>query len=241
MIDAPDALNVKGVRAGYGGADVLHDVSLTVRKGTIHTLVGVNGAGKTTLLRLISGVEPTRGGTVEMHGADMTDASPAQRVRRGLGHVPEGRRVFPNLSVRDNIRLGAVSSRIPRREFVEERDRLLSHFPVLAKRERQFAGSLSGGEQQMLAIAMALISKPSVLMLDEPSLGLAPIIVDQVFAEIESLRLSGTTILLVEQFALRALALADDATVLRLGRVVASGPAAAIREDDNLHAAYLGS
>jgi len=233
-------LAVRDVRAGYGGADVLHGVSLEVRAGTIHTLIGLNGAGKTTLLRCISGVEKLRAGSVELDGRDVTSASPSARVRAGLGHVPENRRVFPKSTVTENIRLGAVGSRVDRKDYGPRYDEIISHFPVLYERRNQLAGSLSGGEQQMLAIAMAMITDPAVLMLDEPSLGLAPIIVDRVFAEIERLREAGTTILLVEQFARRALSIADDATVLQLGHVVASGPAAEISSSGALDAAYLG-
>ena len=233
-------LAVRDVRAGYGGADVLHGVSLEVRAGTIHTLIGVNGAGKTTLLRCISGVEPLRSGTIELNGADVTSQSPAGRVRAGLGHVPENRRVFPKLNIEENIRLGAVGSKVSRDDYHQRYEEIISHFPVLHERRAQLAGSLSGGEQQMLAIAMALVTDPRVLMLDEPSLGLAPIIVDRVFAEIERLREVGTTILLVEQFARRALSIADDATVLQLGKVTMSGTAADVEEADALGTAFSG-
>jgi branched-chain amino acid transport system ATP-binding protein len=233
-------LEVDSLVSGYEGIPVVHGIDLTIGEGEVVSVIGANGAGKTTLLRALSGLNRVQSGAVRLAGAEIANRSPAAIAALGLAHVPENRRVFPEYPVEDNLRLGAYVRR-REREAVEQRiGQAYEQFPVLGERRRQAAGSLSGGEQQMLAIAMALVARPRVLMLDEPSLGLAPLIVRQVFDVIARLKAEGMTILLVEQRAALALDAADSAVVLRLGRVVAAGPVAELRRDDLLQAAYLG-
>jgi branched-chain amino acid transport system ATP-binding protein len=231
-------LCVNDLRSAYGRIEVLHGVTLEVRSGEIVTLIGANGAGKTTLLRAISGIQPVTAGSVRLHGTSIDRLSSHQRVAHGITQVPEGRQLFAPLSVEDNLRLGAWARRAG--HLASDLARVYALFPVLEARRDSLAGALSGGQQQMLAIGRALMAKPRLLLLDEPSMGLAPILVGQIFEIIRKLRDEGLTILLVEQNAHAALALADRAYVLETGRVTASGTAADIRVDQRVSEAYLG-
>jgi branched-chain amino acid transport system ATP-binding protein len=236
-------LTLDNLHAGYGSVDVLHGISLTVPKGKVVCLIGSNGAGKTTTMRAISGmIKPTRG-AVLLDGHDITGFDSHRIARRGLAHSPEGRRVFPNLSVIDNLMLGAfprfTGSR-PKGDIRRDLEQAMDLFPRLKERRRQLAGTLSGGEQQMLAMARAVMLSPDVILLDEPSMGLAPILVDEVFNIIADLRRRNVTMLLVEQFAAAALAVSDYGYVLENGRISVHGPAEQLRNDPAVHAAYLG-
>ncbi len=237
MPDAP-LLDVRGLRAGYGAGEVLHGVDLHVAAGEIVTVLGANGVGKTTLNMALSAILPTRGGTVRFDGALLSGRSAAQVVAAGLVHVPEGRRVFPDLPVRDNLLLG--SYRRGRAERSGTLARVLELFPRLRERLAQRAGTLSGGEQQMLAIGRGLMAQPRLLILDEPSLGLSPLLVEEMFGLIARLRAGGTAILLVEQNVVQSLDVADRAYVMESGRCVLDGPAATVRADPALQRAYLG-
>ena len=229
-------LSVRGLTAAYGGIRVLDGLDLDVPAGRLTAVVGPNGAGKTTLLKALSGLV-RRGGDVTFDGAPLP-ASPAAIVARGLGHVPEGRELFPQMTVRENLELGAW--RASRGERAARIERVIALFPRLGERRRQLAGSLSGGEQQMLAIGRALMGGPRLLMLDEPSLGLAPRLVDLLLGVIRRLPAEGVTVLLVEQSVAKALALAETAYVVERGRVVLHGPAAALLHSEQIRAAYLG-
>jgi branched-chain amino acid transport system ATP-binding protein len=232
-------LQITSLDAGYGGFQALFDVSLEVRGGEAVAVIGPNGAGKTTLMRVISGlIRPTRG-AISMEGADLL-ATPAYRiVSLGIAHVPENRRLFPRMTVEDNLRMGAFMP-AARAKFAARLDFVYELFPRLRERRRQFAGTLSGGEQQMCAIARALMSEPKLLLLDEPSAGLAPVIVQQVFALVERLRASGLTVLIVEQSVRQVLAVADRAYLLEAGTIRAAGSAAELLDSETIHAAYLG-
>jgi branched-chain amino acid transport system ATP-binding protein len=230
-------LEVRGLSAGYGAQPVLSGVSLDVGSCALVVLVGANGAGKSTLLGAIAGLVNCAG-TVRLDGADLTGESISARVARGMVLVPEGRRLFGEMTVRENLELGGyLRGARERRAAITE---VLRLFPRLAERMGQAAGTMSGGEQQMLAVARALVSRPRLLMLDEPSLGLAPTIVVQVFSQIQTLREGGTTILLNEQLANKALSVADHGVVLHLGRVLTSGSAAELLRDEMVRAAYIG-
>jgi branched-chain amino acid transport system ATP-binding protein len=232
-------LTLKSVQAGYGRLPVLKGISLHVRPGEVVTLIGGNGAGKTTTLRTISGLMPAHKGAIEFAGHDLTRLAPERIVSLGLALVPEGRRVFHSLSVTANLELGAYhrpdKSRV-RRDLEDLRQR----FPILKERSHQAAGTLSGGEQQILAIGRALMARPRLLMLDEPSMGLAPRMVTQVYQILGELKAAGTTILLVEQNARAALKMADRGYVLETGRIILDGSAADLREDPEVQRAYLG-
>jgi len=235
-------LAVTGLRVGYGAAPVLHELSLTVKGGEIATLVGANGAGKTTLLKTLAGVLRPWGGRIHLDGQDI-GGQPSYRVaRRGLVLVPEGRGIFGDQSVRDNLLLGALARGEGREAAAVDRDldKVLRLFPALRDRLDGLAGGLSGGQQQMLALGRGLMARPRILLLDEPSLGLSPIFVRQIFDAIGALRQEGLTILLVEQMAGQALALADHAYVLEGGRIGLEGPAAEVRADPGVIQAYLG-
>jgi branched-chain amino acid transport system ATP-binding protein len=232
-------LSVDGLDVHYGGIHALKGVSLTVAAGQIVTLIGANGAGKTTTLRAISGmVKPTRGKVV-FAGEPITNLPPHAIVARGLAHVPEGRGIFANLTVEENLQLGAYL-RKDAAGVAKDRARALELFPRLRERLGQSAGTLSGGEQQMLAIARALLTRPKLLLLDEPSLGLAPQIVQLIFQIVRTIVAEGTTILLVEQNAHMALSVATTAHVLEVGALVTSGPAKDLAKDDKIRRAYLG-
>ena len=233
-----ELLRLSSVRAGYLKSDVLTDVSLVVRRGEIVSLLGSNGAGKTTTIRTISGEISARGGEVYLKGARI-DGLPAQQiVRKGLATVPEGRSIFPTLTVAENLRIGAYSRRSAFR--TEEFEQIFALFPRLSERREQHGGTLSGGEQQMLAIGRALMSKPSVLLLDEPSMGLAPIIVDLVFETIAKLAASGIGILLVEQNANAALEISKRGYVMERGHIALSGSADELLRNEEVRSAYLG-
>ena len=229
-------LSVRGLTAGYGGIRVLHGVDLDVPAGGLTAVVGPNGAGKSTLLRALSGLLP-RSGEVRLDGAPLPEA-PAAIVARGLGHVPEGRELFARMTVSENLELGGW--RAPRGERAARAERVIALFPRLGERRGQLAGSLSGGEQQMLAVGRALMGNPRLLMLDEPSLGLAPRLVEQLLAVVRRLPGEGVTVLLVEQNVAQALALAENAYVIERGRVVLCGPARALLDSEAVRAAYLG-
>lgn len=231
-------LEVEGLASRYGRIPALRGIDLRIAAGALTALVGANGAGKTTLMRVISGVHPASAGRIRFEGADITRVPAARRVRLGIAQVPEGRQVFPALSVEDNLLLGGYvrSSADCRAGLAEAFER----FPALEVKRRQMAGTLSGGQQQMLAIARALIAKPRLLLLDEPSMGLAPLLVAEIFRAIENLKRSGVTVFLVEQNALAALRLADRAYVLETGRTVLQGTGAELLADVRVRAAYLG-
>jgi branched-chain amino acid transport system ATP-binding protein len=232
-------LTLKSVQAGYGRLPVLKGISFHVRAGEVVTLIGGNGAGKTTTLRTISGLLPARSGSLEFAGHDLTKLPPERIVTLGLALVPEGRRVFRTLSVSANLELGAYS-RPDKGRVRQDLEELRRRFPILKERANQAAGTLSGGEQQILAIGRALMARPRLLMLDEPSMGLAPRMVTQVYEILAELKKAGTTILLVEQNARAALKVADRGYVLETGRVILDGSAADLREDPEVQRAYLG-
>jgi branched-chain amino acid transport system ATP-binding protein len=235
---ADDVLAVRNVHAGYGAIEILHDVSVAVQRGTLCAIVGANGAGKTTLLLAISGIVAKRGGTVQLDGDDVSRLHPHALVRRGLLHVPEGRRMLAQMSVEENMQVAAAVRGAAGFAAI---DGLFDRFPILRTRRNVAAGSLSGGEQQMLAIARALAAGPKVLLLDEPSMGLAPKLVDEIFAIVTAERAAGTSILLVEQNARRALQIADRAYVMDRGRITLSGTGAEVLADPAVTAAYLGA
>jgi len=232
-------LEVEGIDAFYGRIRALADVSLHVDEGEIVALIGANGAGKTSTLRAISGLLRTTRGTVRFNGEDITRVSPDQIVRRGLVQSPEGRRVFARMTVRENLELGAYT-RASRAEVAADLERVLEIFPRLEERLTQKGGTLSGGEQQMLAIARALMSHPRLLMLDEPSLGLSPILVQTIFGVIRDINARGTTVLLIEQNARQALAIAARGYVLEVGKIVFAESAANLMASPAVQAAYLG-
>jgi branched-chain amino acid transport system ATP-binding protein len=231
-------LVVENVHTYYGQIHALQGVTMTVAKGEVVTLIGANGAGKTTTLKTISGLLHARVGSVHFEGDDITKVAPHKLVERGIGHAPEGRRIFSRLTVLENLLMGAFSR--PKADVSPDIERVFTLFPRLKERERQLGGTLSGGEQQMLAIGRALMSEPRMLLLDEPSLGLAPILVAQVFETIKEINSQGTTVLLVEQNALQALSIAHRGYVLQTGEVVLSGTAADLRQNETVRKAYLG-
>ncbi len=231
-------LEVTGLHAGYGATEILRGIDMAVQPGEIVAVLGSNGVGKTTLNMALSGIIPARAGTIRFGGEPITGRTPAQIVAAGLVHVPEGRRVFPNLSVRENLVLGSYRRGRPHRAATLER--VLATFPRLRERLRQSAGTLSGGEQQMLAIGRGLMAEPRLLILDEPSLGLSPLLVEEMFTLIALLRTEGLAIMLVEQNVVQSLDLADRAYVLENGRHVMAGTAAALRDDPDLRRTYLG-
>jgi branched-chain amino acid transport system ATP-binding protein len=232
-------LEVDGIDTFYGRVQALRQVSLSVEEGEIVTLIGSNGAGKTTTLRTISALTPPVRGRVRLRGEDITRLGAEQVVARGIGHAPEGRRIFSRLTVRDNLELGAYI-RKDALGIRSDQERVFALFPRLRERLDQIAGTLSGGEQQMLAIGRALMSRPRVLLLDEPSLGLAPILVETIFQIIQDINQAGTTILLIEQNALKALSIARRGYVLESGRIVKEGTAKELRESPDVQRAYLG-
>jgi len=238
MASSQPLLQLNGLSVNYGGIQALQDINLYINSGEVVTLIGANGAGKTTTLRAISRLLNPRRGSIIYDGKDITKERPSQVVRMGVAHSPEGRRMLTKLSVMDNLRLGAYT----RSDSGVEADlqRMFGLFPRLDERRKQMAGTLSGGEQQMLAIARALMSRPRLLLLDEPSLGLAPIIVREIFTIIRDLRQTGVTILLVEQNATLALQNADRGYVLEAGEMTTEGKASELLEDDRVRKAYLG-
>ena len=237
MSDA--VLQLLNVESAYGPIKAIRGVSLKVRQGEIATVLGSNGAGKTTILKTISGIIDPRKGSIEFQGKDITAKDPAYIVQQGLSHVPEGREVFPLLSVKDNLLMGAYT-RKDRDGVARDMETVYTSFPILRERERQRAGLLSGGQQQMLAISRALMARPRLVLLDEPSLGLAPLLVKEIFAIIRRMRDEGMTILLVEQNANMALNVADRGYVLENGRIVMEDTCERLREKEDIREFYLG-
>jgi branched-chain amino acid transport system ATP-binding protein len=231
-------LTLEDVNTYYGNIHALQGISLVVGRGEIVTLIGANGAGKTTTLKTISGLLHPRRGKVTFEGKDISRVAAHNLVRQGIGHAPEGRRIFSRMTVLENLQMGAFTR--DQGTIQPDIDRVMDLFPRLRERTHQLGGTLSGGEQQMLAIGRALMSEPRMLLLDEPSLGLAPILVQQVFSTIKEINAQGTTVLLVEQNALQALSIAHRAYVLQTGRVVLTGPANDVKENETVRKAYLG-
>lgn len=231
-------LEVNGLKSGYGRIEALHGIDVTVGEGELVALVGANGAGKTTFLRALSGVQPLTDGQIRFDGADITKSRPQARVKQGISQVPEGRQVFGPLSVEDNLRLGAY--RRGGADTEADLERIYETFPILRKKRNEAAGTLSGGQQQMLAMGRALMSNPRLLLLDEPSMGLAPLLVGEIFNIVQMLREQGTTILLVEQNAYQALAIADRGYVIETGRIVLTDTGENLINDEKVKTAYLG-
>lgn len=231
-------LVVDGLRSRYGRIEVLHGIDLNVDSGEIVTVVGANGAGKTTLLRCLSGVQPVTGGAITFRGEPLAPVPAYRRLARGLAQSPEGRQIFTNLTVEENLRLGAFLFTDDRVE--KDMDDAFAMFPILREKRNLAAGGLSGGQQQMLAMARALMGRPSCLLLDEPSMGLAPIIVSQIFEVVRGMKDLGVTVLLVEQNAFGALKIADRGYVMETGRVTMEGPAEELIADPRIREAYLG-
>jgi branched-chain amino acid transport system ATP-binding protein len=232
-------LRLEGVRASYGPVEALRGVDLEVRAGELVCVLGANGAGKSTTLRVISGLVRPTAGRVIFEDRALTGAEPATVLAAGIAHCPEGRRVFPYLSVEENLAMGAYVRR-DGDGIAQDLDRMYAHFPILGQRRRQAAGTLSGGEQQMLAIGRALMARPRLVLFDEPSLGLAPTVVETTFAIIAEIRRQGTTVLMVEQNAYLALQMADRGYVMETGRIVLSGAARDLMADASVRRAYLG-
>ena len=232
-------LRVDGIEVGYGDLTAVRDVSLEVREGEAVALIGANGTGKTTTLRAVSGLLPLRRGRIEFEGQRLDGLGPAEIVARGIAHVPEGRQLFPTMTVRENLELGA-RTRVARAARVETLERVFELFPRLRERSVQLAGTLSGGEQQMCAIGRGLMSRPRLLMLDEPSLGLAPVLVKAIFEDLGRINGQGLTVLLVEQNVLRSLHLAHRGYVLENGRMTLSGPRDDLLASGHIKQAYLG-
>ena len=233
-------LAVTGLRAGYGDVQVLWDVDFSLSKGAISCLVGSNGAGKTTLLRALSGLLRPGAGSVQFDGAELAGAAPERMLAAGMAHVPEGRRLFAAMSVRDNLLMGAYLRRDGAAAVARDVERAYTLFPILAERRGQDAGTLSGGEQQMCAIARGLMGAPRLLLIDELSLGLAPAVVDQLCDALRTLNREGLTVLVVEQDVATALDLASECLVMDTGRITRAGPSAVLRDDPAIREAYLG-
>jgi len=232
-------LRVDNIDVHYGNIHAIKDLSFEVKQGEVVTLIGANGAGKTTILKTISKLmDPTKG-SITFDGNPLSKMAPHDMVYAGMAHVPEGRRVFARMSVEENLQMGAYS-RKDKKNLQQDLEMVFGYFPRLKERMSQAAGTLSGGEQQMLAIGRALMSKPKLLLMDEPSMGLAPLLVQEIFNIIETIKATGTTILLVEQNANQALQVADRAYVLETGKIIKSGDADALLEDDTIKKAYLG-
>jgi branched-chain amino acid transport system ATP-binding protein len=232
-------LEIKNLNVHYGVIHVLKDISLNVEKGEVVTLIGANGAGKTTTLRTVSGLKKATSGDILLEGAPITSLPAQQRVLMGVSQVPEGRRIFADMSVYENLELGAFLRR-DKAGIKKDMESVFDRFPILGNRKRQVAGTLSGGEQQMLAIGRALMAKPKILLLDEPSMGLAPLLVKEIFEIINDINNNGTTVLLIEQNANMALSVADRAYVIETGEIVLSGTGAELAKSDEIRKAYLG-
>ena len=232
-------LEVKGLQVYYGVIQALKDISFEVNQGEVIALIGANGAGKTTTLHTLTGLLPAKQGSIIFEGKDITKVPAHKIVEMGIAHVPEGRRVFSQLSVYENLKMGAYT-RKDKKEIAENLENVYKRFPRLEERKNQRAGTLSGGEQQMLAMGRALMSNPKMIVMDEPSMGLSPIFVNEIFDIIEKVSASGTTVLLVEQNAKKALSIADRAYVLETGNIVLSGDAKKLMNDDSIKKAYLG-
>ena len=234
-------LEVEGLCVNYGHIEAIRDISFSVPEGTVTTLIGANGAGKTTTLKTVSGLRKVRAGSVKMDGKDITNLSPYRRVELGISQSPEGRRCFVGMTVRENLDMGAFLRKDRKTPaYQEDLERVFTLFPRLKEREKQAAGSMSGGEQQMLAIGRALMARPRLLLLDEPSMGLAPKLIQQIFTIITEINQQGTTVLLVEQNAAQALKRSTTAHILETGEIVRSGTGEDLAKDDAVQAAYLG-
>lgn len=236
---ANQMLKIENLTSHYGRIQALHGVDLEVNEGELVALVGGNGAGKTTLLRAISGLQSATSGSVSFEGTDITTMAPEKRVRLNISQVPEGRQVFTALSVEDNIRLGAYTKK-DKVEIESDLEQMYDRFPILKEKRNQAAGTLSGGQQQMLAMARALMSRPRLLLLDEPSMGLSPVLVMEIFAIVEELKEQGVTIFLVEQNATAALRVADRGYVMETGKITLTDTGDKLLNDDTVKAAYLG-
>ena len=232
-------LKVKDLNVSYGAIHAIHDVSLEVNAGEIVSLIGANGAGKTTTLHTITGLKKASSGSVELEGHNLLTTEPSKIVGLGMAHVPEGRRIFASMTVEENLEMGAFTIR-DKSQILADIENVYKHFPRLRERYKQAGGTLSGGEQQMLAIGRAMMSRPKIMLMDEPSMGLSPLLVGEIFEIIQELNRSGMTILLVEQNAKMALSIADRAYVLETGHVVMNGRAKDLLEDDQVRRAYLG-
>lgn len=232
-------LKIKGLNVFYGAIHALRDIEIEVNEGEIVTLIGANGAGKTSTLRAVSGLVPVKSGEITYNNKNITNIATHKLINLGIAHVPEGRRIFANLSVMENLELGAYS-RKDKSEINKDYEMIFSKFPRLKERIKQVAGTLSGGEQQMLAVGRALMSRPKLILLDEPSMGLAPIVVKEIFDIIKEINKNGTTVLLVEQNAHMALSIANRAYVIETGSIVLSGNADKLLNDDSVRSAYLG-
>ena len=235
-----EILKVTGLNVNYGAIHAIHDVSLTVNEGEVVSLIGANGAGKTTILHTITGLTKAASGSVLLNGTELLTTEPHKIVTMGMAHVPEGRHVFAQMTVTENLEMGAYFRR-DKDQVEKDLADVLRRFPRLAERSKQLAGTLSGGEQQMLAVGRALMSHPRILLLDEPSMGLSPLLVKEIFTTIEEVNREGVTILLVEQNAKMALSIASRAYVLETGNVVMEGEGQAMLRDDNVRKAYLGA
>ena len=234
----PLVLQIKGLTSHYGRIQALHGIDIEVRKGQLVALVGANGAGKTTLLRAISGVQPISGGTIQFGDGDISRMSADKRVRAGICQVPEGRQVFGPMTVEDNLRLGAFTR--PAQDVAGDMEKMYQLFPILKEKRLLLAGTLSGGQQQMLAMARALMGRPQLLLLDEPSMGLAPLLIAEIFRIVKELRDQGITIFLVEQNAHAALSIADVGYVIETGAITLSGPGPELLNNAQVQSAYLG-
>ena len=232
-------LEIKDLCAGYGDLQVLFDISMKVDEGEVVSLVGSNGAGKTTLLRILSGLEPVKSGTILYQGQDLTKIKPYEKADHGIAHIPQGRGILGSLTVKENLIMGAYP-KAARAAMENNIEKSFQMFPILKERQNQMAGSLSGGEQQMLAIARALMISPKLLMLDEPSLGLAPVVVKDMFDIISAVAKQGVSILIVEQNLNQALSVADRGYVLETGQIVMEGKASELLQNEEIQAAYLG-
>ena len=233
-------LEVEGLYVNYGRIEAIRDITFSVEEGSMVTLIGANGAGKTTTLKTLSGLRKVRAGAVRFQGKDITHMASHERVPLGISQSPEGRRIFPGMSVVENLDMGAYSRADRAKTRSGDLERVFGLFPRLHERRDQLAGTMSGGEQQMLAIGRALMSRPTLLLLDEPSMGLAPKLIQQIFSIIIDIREQGTTVLLVEQNAAQALKIADQAYILETGEVVRTGTGRELAADDSVRAAYLG-
>lgn len=234
-------LNVKGLSVDYGYVNALQEISFQVERGEIVCLIGSNGAGKSTTLCAVSGLTSKKAGNITFLNSDISQTRPEKIVQLGISHVPEGRHIFPKISVEENLTLGTMSlKKITRKELHDKKEEMYALFPRLKERRNQMGGTLSGGEQQMLAIARGLMCDPKLLMLDEPSLGLAPIVVDEIFVLLDKVKQSGKTVLLVEQNANMALQISDRAYLLENGKIVKTGKGCELRSDDSIRKAYLG-
>ena len=233
-------LEVEGLCVNYGRIEAIREVSFSVPEGNVVTLIGANGAGKTTTMKTVSGLRPVRAGRVVFEGQDITHLPAHKRVELGITQSPEGRGCFPGMTVLENLEMGAYTRKDRKATAAEDLDRVYTLFPRLKERATQAAGTMSGGEQQMLAIGRALMGRPKLLLLDEPSMGLAPKLIAQIFSIIREIHAQGTTILLVEQNASQALRTADHAYILETGEIVRDGAGSALAQDDSIRAAYLG-